>query len=132
MQDFLVATDLYTIVTWLSVSIFLLGLVAMIVGCLTIGWYVGIKSRDNKKIKLWFAFGWIPILGIFFGSIFLASTIYDNARADLAVNIKARSDVTVITYIRGNEKVFIGNKDNKLVLCTANRRDGNLYLIHCE
>lgn len=132
MQDFLVATDLYTIVTWLSVSIFLLGLVAMIVGCLAIGWYVGVKSRDNKKIKLWFVFGWVPILGIFFGSIFLASTIYDNARADLAVNIKARSDVTVITYIRGNEKVFIGNKDNKLVLCTANKHDGNLYLIHCE
>jgi hypothetical protein len=133
MGNFIVSTDFYTIVPWITGGWIIFGIVAMITLSLALGWWVGIKSDTGKKGRMWFAFGWIPIFGIFVASVSIATNVYFAARNDLNAQIKSTSGINVITLVRGNESVFVGTKDDKLILCTLkDLKQGNKYTVICQ
>ncbi len=133
MGEFIVSTDFYTLVPWITGGWIIFGIIAMLALSLALGWWVGVKSDTGKKGRLWFAFGWIPIFGVFVGSVTIATSIYYSARNDLASEIKETGNINVITFVRGNETVFLGYKDDKLVICNLkDLKQGNKYTVICQ
>jgi hypothetical protein len=132
MQDFEVVTNFYTLVPWLTGSFIIFGIVAAIALSILLGWWVGAKSTVKKSNSMWFALGWIPIFGIFVGSIFAGSAIYYESRNNLSKTIQIQSDIHVITFVRGNDHVFVGTKDNELLICTlTGKASSETYIVNC-
>lgn len=132
MENFIVTTDFYTLVPWIAGGWIIFGIVAMIALSLALGWWVGVKTDVSKKGRLWFAFGWIPIFGVFLATVSIATNAYYASRNDLITQIKSQGDISVITFVRGNETVFLGRKAEELVTCNLKTlNEKNRYLVIC-
>lgn len=133
MEEFVVTTDFYTLVPWITGGWIIFGIIAMIALSLALGWWVGIKTDVSKKGRLWFAFGWIPIFGVFLASVSIATNVYYSGRNDLATQIQSQADINVITFVRGNESVFLGRKGDDLIICNLKSlNEGNRYTVNCS
>lgn len=132
MDQYEVVTGFYTIVPWLSGGFIIFGIVTAIALSIVLGWWVGAKSAKKKTVNLWLAFGWIPIFGIFIGSVFTGGTIYYAARTNLSDQIELQSGIEVVTFIRGNDHAFVGTKENKLTTCHLEEQEfSDRYKINC-
>ena len=132
MQDFEVVTNFYTLVPWLTGGFIIFGIVSAIALSILLGWWVGARSTAKKSTSMWFALGWIPIFGIFVGSVFAGSAIYYESRNSLAKTIQLQSDIHVITFVRGNDHTFVGTKDGELLICElSGQSDSEIYIVNC-
>lgn len=135
MIEFEVVTSFYTIIPWLTGGFIIAGIVLSVASALLLGWWIGAKSTPKKSYKLWFGLGWIPIFAIFFAGTFSGTTIYYEARNDLADQIKEVSGLTVATFVHGNDQSFIGRKEDGTTLVTCGITDlkqGETYRVRCR